>query len=197
MIDRVQFEQWVPFPLEQVFLFFANPENLPCIMPAASRTRIDALKLIPPRSDASTTDGTLTRGESGVTARMDGRDTRASTLAGVGSEIVTSFRILPPLPFRAQWIAQITEFEWNSYFADLQTRGPFRSWHHRHEFEAEFRNGVNGTIVRDRIEYEVGLGPAGAVAQKIFVRRQLARTFGHRHAVLENLSHNSERGFPG
>jgi len=196
MIDRVQFEQWLPFPLDQVFLFFASPENLPCIMPAASRTRIDALKLIPPRPDASTTDGTLARGEWGVTARMDGRDPRASSLAGVGSEIVTSFRILPPLLFRAQWIARITEFEWNSYFADIQTRGPFRSWHHRHEFEAEFRNGVNGTIVRDRIEYEVGFGPAGALAQKMFVRRQMARTFGHRHAVLENLSHHSERGFP-
>jgi len=195
MIDRVQFQQWVPFPLEQVFLFFANPENLPRIMPPASRTRIDALRLVPPRSDASTRDGSLVRGESGVPARLDGR-ARPSTLAAVGSEIVTSFRILPSLPFRAQWIAQITEFEWDSYFADIQTRGPFRSWHHRHEFDAEMRNGVNGTVVRDRIEYDVGLGLLGVAAQKIFVRCQMARTFGHRQAALEKLLRDREQGFP-
>jgi len=29
MIHHIQFEQWVPFTLEKVFLFFANPQNLP------------------------------------------------------------------------------------------------------------------------------------------------------------------------
>jgi len=187
MIDRMQFEQWVPFPLKRVFLFFANPENLPCIMPPASRTRIDRLQLVPPKSDAGTTDGSSDRGESRVATEPDGRDARLSTLAGIGSEIVTSFRILPPLPFRAQWIAQITQFEWYKSFADIQTLGPFKSWHHRHEFEVEMRNGANGTIVRDRIEYEVGFGILGLMAQKTFARRQMARTFGHRHAVLEEL----------
>jgi ligand-binding SRPBCC domain-containing protein len=116
-------------------------------------------------------------------------------LAGVGSEIVTSFRILPSLPFRAQWIAQITEFEWNRYFADIQSRGPFKSWHHLHEFEVQMRNGVNGTVLRDRIEYEVGLGLLGVAAQKIFVRRELARTFGHRHGVLGELLRDPEGVF--
>jgi ligand-binding SRPBCC domain-containing protein len=195
MIDHVQFQQWVPFPLEQVFLFFADPENLPRIMPPSSRTRIDALKLVSPKSDASTTDGSPARGESGVPARLDGRDARPSTLAGVGSEIVTSFRILPSLPFRAQWIAQITEFEWNRYFADIQTRGPFKSWHHLHEFEVHMRNGVNGTVLRDRIEYDVGFGLLGVAAQKIFVRRRMGQTFGHRHTVLEELLRDPEGVF--
>jgi hypothetical protein len=29
----MSFEQWVPFPLERVFLFFADPRNLPRLMP--------------------------------------------------------------------------------------------------------------------------------------------------------------------
>jgi len=46
MICCDQFEVWVPFPLERVFRFFANPENLPRIMPPASGTRIEALRLV-------------------------------------------------------------------------------------------------------------------------------------------------------
>ena len=40
MSHHLEFEQWVPFPLERVFAFFSNPENLPRIMPAASSTRL-------------------------------------------------------------------------------------------------------------------------------------------------------------
>jgi ligand-binding SRPBCC domain-containing protein len=172
MLQRSEFEQWVPFPLVQVFRFFANPENLPRIMPPKSDTRIDQLKFVPPAPE-------LLAGES------------AHKLAGVGSEIITSFRILPPLPLRAQWVARITEFEWNRFFADIQAHGPFKSWHHRHEFESVTRNGVNGTVARDRIEYEIGFGVFGAVAQKIFVARELARTFHHRQQILETLLRDS------
>jgi ligand-binding SRPBCC domain-containing protein len=108
-------------------------------------------------------------------------------LAGVGSEIVTSFRVAPFLPFRAQWIAAITEFEWNHHFADVQKKGPFKSFHHRHELLAATRNGANGTIVRDVIEYDVGFGWLGELAQKFFVSPQLQRTFEYRQKALENL----------
>ena len=40
MMHRVQFEDWVPFPIERVFLFFANPENLPRLMPPVTDTRV-------------------------------------------------------------------------------------------------------------------------------------------------------------
>ena len=166
MICCDQFEVWVPFPLERVFRFFANPENLPRIMPPASGTRIEALRLVEPSPASVETHS----------PRM---------LAGVGSEIVTSFRILPAFPFRAWWVARVTEFEWSRYFADIQAKGPFKRWHHRHEFESETRNILNGTLVRDRIEYEVGFGVLGTIAQRVFVGDQVARTFDHRQRVLE------------
>ena len=54
MPSQFKFEQWVPFPRDQVFLFFANPGNLPRIMPPKLDTRIDALRLNAPviRSEA-------------------------------------------------------------------------------------------------------------------------------------------------
>ncbi len=168
MSRRVQFEQWVAFPLEQVFLFFANPENLAPIMPPSTGTRIEDLRLVaPPR------------------VPLDSQT--VSKLAGVGSEIVTSFRLFPFLPFRANWIAQITEFEWNHHFADIQKKGPFRRFHHRHEMTRETRNGIAGTIVRDTIEYEVGLAWLGAIAEKVFVAREFERIFRYRQRSLEEL----------
>jgi hypothetical protein len=80
---RSEFAEWVPFPLERVFLFFANPENLPRIMPPSTNTRIEDLHLVSPPS-------------------LPGGTSVAQSLAGPGSEIVTSFRLAPPLPIRGR-----------------------------------------------------------------------------------------------
>jgi len=170
MIHHVEFEQWVPAALERVFLFFANPGNLPRIMPPESGTKLVRVNLVPP---------------SGVA--VEHSHLAPDSVAGAGSEIVTSFRVLPFLPLRAAWIALITEFEWNHHFADIQKKGPFKSFQHRHELRAEERNEVNGTLVRDRIDYEVGFGWLGEIAQKFFVSGQLQRTFKYRQRALENL----------
>jgi ligand-binding SRPBCC domain-containing protein len=171
LTHSVQFEQWVPVPIDQVFLFFANPGNLPRIMPPQTGTELVGLKLVPPPG--------IEEERATVTDR--------APLAGAGSEIVTSFRVVPFLPFRAQWIAVITEFEWNHHFADVQKRGPFKSFHHRHELREETRSRVKGTVLRDVIEYEVGFGWLGDLAQRLFIGRQLERTFEYRQRALEKL----------
>jgi ligand-binding SRPBCC domain-containing protein len=163
--SQLQFEQWVPFPIEKVFLFFANPENLPRIMPPATATKLVALKLVtPPEAPAD-----------------------SPPLAGAGSEIVTSFRAFPFLFARAKWIAEITEFEWNHHFADVQRRGPFQSFHHRHELVAANHDIVDGTTVRDVVTYDIGFGRLGKLADKLFVRHQMEKTFAYRQRALEKL----------
>lgn len=167
MIHHAQFEDWIPIPIERVFLFFANPNNLPRLMPPETATRIDKLLVIPPPSFTDLP--------------------QPGPIAGVGSEIYTSFLVIPGLPFRARWIARITDFEWNHHFTDIQAKGPFRSWHHRHEFAAELREGIPGTIVRDQIDYSVGFGLVGAAANHLFVALQLGRTFERRQRALPGL----------
>ncbi|MFZ0319075.1 MAG: SRPBCC family protein [Candidatus Sulfotelmatobacter sp.] len=166
MPPRLQFADWVPFPLPHVFAFFANPDNLPRIMPAAIDTRIDLLQRKPPPSS---------------------QEAASSQAAGIGSVIVTSFRLFSFLPVRAKWIACITEFEWNHHFADVQQKGPFKRWHHRHEFLPEARNGLDGTLVRDVVEYEVGFGPLGAIVNALFVEHRLRATFAARQKILPSL----------
>ena len=166
MASHIQFEQWVPFPVERVFAFFSNPENLPEIMPAASGTLLLAVNRVAPKAQERATN---------------------DKAAAVGSTLVTSFLVLPFLPLRQKWIARITEFEWNHHFADVQEKGPFKSWHHRHEFAASVKNGVPGTTIRDVIDYEIGFGFLGQVADALFVRRQLENTFQERQRKLPEL----------
>jgi ligand-binding SRPBCC domain-containing protein len=136
-------------------------------MPASSHTRLDHLHLVPPAPSPHAS--------------------AAPQAAGVGTVIETSFRPFPFLTLRVPWIARITEFEWNHHFADIQEKGPFKRWHHRHEFLSETRNGVSGTLVRDGIDYEVGFGPLGMIANALFVERQMRRTFAQRQKVLHQL----------
>jgi ligand-binding SRPBCC domain-containing protein len=169
MIHRIQFEQWVPFGVEKVFLFFANPQNLPRIMPPETATQLAALRLVPPVVSSRQ-----------PVAHLD-------QLAGVGSEIVTSFRPLALIPVRTEWIALITEFEWNHHFADIQKKGPFKRFQHRHEFSVELRGNASGTIVRDLIEYDPGFGLFGDLAQRLFIAPGLKQTFEYRQKMLEKL----------
>jgi ligand-binding SRPBCC domain-containing protein len=107
--------------------------------------------------------------------------------AGAGTVIEVSVKLFPPLPFRTPWVARIVEFERLRHFADVQDRGPFRRWEHRHEFEAREEGGRDGTVVRDVLEYDVGMGVLGELAERSFVGPRMARTFAHRQATLESL----------
>jgi len=172
---QLQFADWVPFPVPRVFAFFSNPENLPRLMPPETRTKVDGFQLVAPP---------LAPDQDSVSLHH---------AAGVGSIIDTSFRPVRFLTWRRKWNAAITEFEWNHHFADVQQKGPFKSWQHRHEFLPEHRNGCDGTLVRDVIEYEVGFGPLGALANSLFIDRQMRQIFAHRQKVLfELLSHKSD-----
>jgi ligand-binding SRPBCC domain-containing protein len=171
MIFHFQAEQWVPVPLEQVFSFFANPANLPRIMPRRMHVRLEHLKIVAPL------------GREQLASAATGRP----ALAGAGSELEASYRPVPFLPLRIRSVAVITRFAANSYFEDVQGKGPFKSWHHRHEFAAEEKNGVRGTIIRDRVEYQIGFGMLGSLINAFLLAPQLRRTFAFRQKALEKL----------
>jgi hypothetical protein len=75
-----------------------------------------------------------------------------------------------------RWQSVIDEWEPGRRFVDRQTRGPYRTWEHTHEFEP----ARGGTILRDRIRYELPLGALGEVVAGAFVRRDLERIFAFR-----------------
>jgi hypothetical protein len=82
---------------------------------------------------------------------------------------------------RFRWHTLIESFEADSGFVDVQTKGPYRSWRHSHTFS----DAPGGTLVRDRVEYELPFGPLGELTRRLFVARQLRRIFDFRRAAIE------------
>jgi len=109
-----------------------------------------------------------------------------SVAAGEGSEILISFQPIAWVPRRISWMARITEFKWNSHFCDEQACGPFQSFRHRHGIAPEVRDGVEGTLVSDEIDFALPFGQAGQIAG-LMVRRQLARSFAYRQKRLPEI----------
>ncbi len=77
------------------------------------------------------------------------------------------------------WRTRIDVWDPPRRFVDRQLRGPYRLWHHTHLFEPA---PDGGTIMRDVVRYRLPLGPLGAAAHLVLVRRDLRRIFDFRHA---------------
>jgi ligand-binding SRPBCC domain-containing protein len=81
-----------------------------------------------------------------------------------------------------RWESVISEYAENAVFADRMVLGPYRHWHHRHEFLAV----TGGTEIRDRVEYELPFGLLGRAADSL-VRRQLREIFDFRAAAIDRM----------
>ena len=85
-----------------------------------------------------------------------------------------------------RWRTRIAVCDPPRRFVDVQVAGPYRLWHHTHDFAAD---GDGGTVMRDTVRYALPFGPLGEVVQRLFVARDLDAIFDFRHrAVLASLS---------
>jgi ligand-binding SRPBCC domain-containing protein len=162
-------EQWLPYPVDLVFAFFSNPENLPRLMSSWQNASIEEAALTAPPPPPT-----------------PNRSIRfQSVSAGIDSRITLSFKPFPYAPLRVVWEAEITEFVWNDHFCDHQLHGPFAYWHHCHQLRSETRTdsgiSISGTLLCDEVEYELPLGKLGDLANRLFITHQLRNTFAYRH----------------
>ena len=169
MSQRFEAGHWIAAPPPRVFAFFADPHNLPRIMPPSQGARLLKLNLVRPRFPA----GETTPG--------------AERMAGVGTEITFKFRAIPHVPLHEKWTALITDFSLNQFFRDIQKQGPFRRWAHTHSFEAKIVNGREGTLIHDVVEYEVGFGVIGTFLENAIFQRMIRSTFEYRKRALEKI----------
>ncbi|HKI83938.1 MAG TPA: SRPBCC family protein [Candidatus Krumholzibacteria bacterium] len=85
--------------------------------------------------------------------------------------------------FSVKWKTRIEVFEPESHFVDTQLKGPYRYWHHLHEFEEV----EEGTRMRDLVHYELPFGALGVLAHTFFVQHSLRRIFGFRRQVVDEI----------
>ena len=180
MQQHLNTSQWIPFPIEGVFRFFADPHNLPLLMPPKLDTHIERLTLVPPPPNPRFPAADWP--PKSAPSDQDGRH----QAAGAGSRVEVSFRPIPYVPLRVSWEAHITEFAWYDHFCDEQAQGPFHHFHHRHGFRPEVQQGRIGTLLTDDVHFELPLGAVGRVGS-FAVRSQLARTFAIRQQRLPML----------
>ncbi len=120
----------------------------------------------------------------------------AANLEAITPEFL-GFRILTPLPIAmrdgalidyqlrlgvlpVRWRTRIERWVPGREFVDVQLRGPYARWVHRHTFTPE----RGGTRVRDRVEYALPFAPLSEPIHALAVRPLLERIFRHRHAVI-------------
>jgi len=135
----VESRMWLPKPRAEVFAFFADPVNVPFVMPPSLRVRLGPL---PPAMAAG--------------AVFDLR------LVWLG------------IPLR--WRAFVREYDPPVRFLDVQVRGPYARWEHRHLFLVD----GEGTRVEERVVYRLPFGPLGRLAHTVLIGRQLATLWAYR-----------------
>ena len=136
--------QFIPRPVDEVFAFFADPDNLARLTPPAMRFE----------------------------SRSKDRVMRS------GLEI--DYRLRPVPMTQVSWRSRIEAYDPPRSFVDVQLRGPYRRWEHRHTFRAV----DGGTQITDEVEYELPFGPLGDLVHRLVVRNQLRHIFDYRAAVL-------------
>jgi ligand-binding SRPBCC domain-containing protein len=76
--------------------------------------------------------------------------------------------------------SRITEMDSPHRFVDEQVKGPFSRFRHVHEFREE----AGLTVMVDRIEFAAPFGPAGRLAERVFLARYLKNLIAIRNRHL-------------
>jgi uncharacterized protein len=82
-----------------------------------------------------------------------------------------------------RWRTRIQEWNPGHRFVDTQLKGPYRYWHHTHQFIAV----KGGTLMRDRVKYRLPGGSLGKLVAGRFVAGDVNTIFNYRWKKVEEL----------
>ena len=143
----------VAAPIDEVWSFFTTARNLESLTPPDQRLRV---------------------GEGGDTVVHPGHRVQVS--------------VMPLWPIRSGWTTLIEEVhppgsgpDGEGWFTDIQLRGPFARWHHRHAFRPL---AGGGTAITDEVDYALPMGALGRAVAGRWVAQQVAGLFDYRKAAL-------------
>jgi uncharacterized protein len=75
-----------------------------------------------------------------------------------------------------RWKTDIEKWDPPHEFVDVQSKGPYRLWHHTHRFREE--NG--GTWIEDTVRYALPFGILGQLVNRFVVTRDVSQIFNFR-----------------
>lgn len=97
--------------------------------------------------------------------------------------MLIDYYVSPLFGIKMKWQTEIIKVDFQRSFIDFQKKGPYKLWHHHHEFIPNEK----GILMKDTVDYELPLGFLGEIAHAVFVKKKLEYIFGYRYAVLEKM----------
>ena len=103
--------------------------------------------------------------------------------------MIITYTVKPIFGIPIQWMTEITHVRDLEYFVDEQRIGPYKLWHHQHKL-VEIEGGVEMT---DIVTYSPPFGFLGAIANRLFIKRQLEEIFEYRKQVIDRIFKDSSK----
>lgn len=104
---------------------------------------------------------------------------QSARISEVGSQAIIETKVFGPISVR--WVAEHRLYDPPRMFEDIQVKGPFRSWRHRHTVESH----PDGALLRDQIDYEPPFGFLGRAVAPWLIEPRLRKLFDYRHQVTQ------------
>jgi ligand-binding SRPBCC domain-containing protein len=95
--------------------------------------------------------------------------------------MIITYKVRPLFNIKLNWMTEITHVKELEYFVDEQRIGPYSMWHHQHKIEPI----EGGILMTDIVTYQPPMGILGAIANSLFIKKQLQEIFDYRKIALE------------
>ena len=79
-----------------------------------------------------------------------------------------------------KWRTEIAAWEPGKYFVDQQLKGPYKLWHHTHDF----KNLGPGTLMTDVVRYKSPMGFMGWIVAGALVKSEISGIFNYRRKII-------------
>lgn len=97
--------------------------------------------------------------------------------------MIINYKVSPLFNIPLSWQTRIEEVVPEKRFTDTQQKGPYKYWHHYHEFIPN----KEGVLMIDIVTYELPLGIIGRLVHGLVVKKKLKKIFEYRYKVVHQL----------
>lgn len=114
-------------------------------------------------------------------AYMDFKVTSNSGSDKMYAGMIITYTVKPVLGIPLKWMTEISQVKDKEYFVDEQRMGPYKLWHHQHKLEKI----DGGVLMTDIVTYIPPFGFIGAIANILFIKKQLQQIFDYRTKAVD------------